>query len=304
MPSSTEPTHEPTAPVPSPPIDPDTSLGAVALTVADLDRTRAFYERALGLRVLERSGNTVELGVEPARTLVELVGDPDAPPRPRHSTGLFHLALLVPERAGLARMLRRVTQAGWRFTGASDHLVSEALYLDDPEGNGIEVYRDRPRREWRYANGALLMATEPFDLDGVMGEEPGGTPDEGLTPGTRVGHVHLQVSDLAAAEAFYHDLLGFEVSVRGYPGALFVSAGGYHHHVGLNTWAGPGAPAPPDGSRGLRRFEIVLPGAEALARVTQRLQAARVETRRGEAGGVLLVDPAGNPVALRVADSS
>ncbi len=156
--------------MPSPLIDPDTSLGAVAVTVADLDRTCAFYERALGLRVLERSGNTVELGVEPARTLVELVGDPDAPPRPRRSTGLFHLALLVPDRAGLARMLRRVIEAGWRFTGASDHLVSEALYLDDPEGNGIEIYRDRPRREWRYANGALLMATEPFDLNGVMGE--------------------------------------------------------------------------------------------------------------------------------------
>jgi catechol 2,3-dioxygenase len=229
---------------------------------------------------------------------VELVGRPDAPPRPPHSTGLFHLAVLVPSRAELARSVQRVTSTGWMFTGASDHLVSEALYLRDPEGNGIEIYRDRPREEWKYDGDELAMASLPLDLEAVLGELPPDAPGNGGLPeGTRMGHVHLQVSDLAPAEDFYENGLGFDVVVRSYPGALFVSAGGYHHHIGMNTWQSEGGSAPSPGSRGLDWFQIVLPDAGEMARESERLEAegARVEEHER---GVLATDPSGNRALL------
>ncbi|MEA2397302.1 MAG: catechol 2,3-dioxygenase [Thermoleophilaceae bacterium] len=280
-------------------IDAATDVGAVRLTVADVDRAQDFYERAIGLRAVERSGDVARLGAEPGRPLLELVGEPAAPPRPRRSTGLFHLAVLVPSRPELARALRRGVQAGAAFSGASDHLVSEALYLNDPEGNGIEIYRDRPREEWPRVDGTIQMSTEPLDLDGVLSELPDGE-DPGMPAGTRMGHVHLQVADLDRAESFYSGILGFDVTVRGYPGALFVSAGGYHHHIGLNTWNSAGAPAPGAGSRGLRRFEVVLPDTDELAAVTGRIVAAGIASEPTD-GGVLVADPSGNRVLLRVA---
>ena len=281
-------------------IHPATTLGAVSLTVADLERASAFYEAAIGLRAVERAGDTVRLGANDQAPLVELVARPDAPLRPRGTTGLFHLAVLVPSRQDLARAVRRVVSAGWRFTGASDHLVSEAFYLDDPEGNGIEIYRDRPRKEWPHADGAPLMATDPIDFEGVMASLPPEEADGGAPAGTRIGHVHLQVADLAAAEGFYHDVLGFDVTVRGYPGALFVSAGGYHHHVGLNTWGTRGGPPPPPGARGLRRFEVVVPGGDELERVRGRIADAGIETRPDERG-VHVADPSGNALLVTAA---
>ena len=216
-----------------------THLGAIRLRVGDLDRLQRFYEEAIGLRTLPGDDDgVVALGVD-GRPLVELDADPDAPARPPHTTGLFHLAILVPTRADLARALRRLAATGWRLSGASDHLVSEALYLSDPEGNGIELYRDRPRDEWPIADGALRMDTLPLDLGSLLSEDDSGSGD-GMPAGTVLGHVHLQVADLGPAERFWVDALGLDVTVRGYPGALFASAGGYHHHVGLNTWAGVG----------------------------------------------------------------
>jgi catechol 2,3-dioxygenase len=229
------------------------------------------------------------------------VGEPGATPRPRATSGLFHLAIVVPTRADLARALQRVAQAGWRLTGAADHLVSEALYLNDPEGNGIELYRDRPRDDWPVRDGVLQMDTLPLDLDGVLGELRREDADAGMPRGTRIGHVHLNVGDLAAAEAFYSGALGFDVMVRGYPGALFVSAGGYHHHLGLNTWAGEGAPPPPDGSRGLRQFEIKLPGSEQLAAEEDRLREGGFQPVREE-DRVRVTDPSGIAVVLTARD--
>ena len=273
----------------------DARLGAIRLRAADAERLARFYEEAIGLEVVE-DGPITGLGVD-GRALVELEPDPDAPPRPPHTTGLFHLALLVPTRADLARALRRVVAAGSRLTGASDHLVSEALYLRDPEGNGIELYRDRPRDDWPDAGGSLRMDTLPLDLGSLLSEEDEAGDDADMPAGTTLGHVHLQVADLAAAERFWVDALGLDVAVRGYPGALFVSAGGYHHHVGLNTWAGVGASSPPDGALGLDRFEVVLPNAQAVSDAGERLAAAGpVELVDG---GVIAADPSGNAVLVR-----
>jgi catechol 2,3-dioxygenase len=279
-------------------IDPGTSMGAVRLAVADLDLVRDFYRDAIGLRERERDDGIVRMGAgDGDEALVELAGEPDAAPRPHRTSGLFHLAILVPSRADLARALQRVAEAGWRLSGASDHLVSEALYLSDPEGNGIELYRDRPREEWPVRDGQLQMDTLPLDLDGVLSELRREDATAGMPDGTRMGHVHLNVGDLRAAESFYSGALGFDVTVRGYPGALFVSAGGYHHHVGLNTWEGEGAPPPPEGTRGLRRFEIVLPGPDQLTAEDDRLREAGFEPAR-ENGEVRVTDPSGNQVVL------
>ena len=273
-------------------------MGRVRLKVADGDRARGFYERAIGLRTLDRNGDAVALGAEGGPAAVALAADPDAPPRPPGTTGLFHLAILVPSRIDLARALRRVVEAGWRFTGASDHLVSEALYLNDPEGNGIEIYRDRPRDEWRYEDGQLQMATLPLDIDSLLAELEGSdAADTGMPAGTRIGHTHLNVSDIAAAEDFYVRGLGFDPTVRGYPGALFVSAGGYHHHLGLNTWAGAGAPSPPRGARGLDWFEVVLPSPDALRQTEERIGSIDVTADRRDEG-LMAIDPAGNRVLL------
>ena len=274
----------------------ETRLGAIRLRAGDVGLLRDFYERAIGLRPVSADGGIAALGAGDG-ALVELVSDPEAPARPPRTTGLFHLALLVPGRVDLARALRRLFETGWHLSGASDHLVSEALYLSDPEGNGIELYRDRPREEWPHAGGELEMATLPLDLESLLAE-PGGDTDEAEMPeGTVLGHVHLQVADLAAAEAFWVDALGLDVTVQGYPGALFASAGGYHHHVGLNTWAGVGAPRPPAGARGLDRFEVLLPDRDDADAARGRL-AAIADVQEVD-GGALAEDAAGNAVLVR-----
>jgi catechol 2,3-dioxygenase len=292
-------------------LSPTLSLGPLRLTVADAVGVAAFYERAIGLRRLADAAgdddDVVRLGAaDPTHAaLVELVEDAAAPPRRRRSCGLFHLALLVPDRGALARALRRVANAGWRLDGASDHLVSEALYLSDPEGNGIELYRDRPRADWRRnANGELAMATLPLDLDDLLAAGRAGragrgpAPDTGMPAGTTLGHVHLQVGDLAAAEAFYGDALGFEVTVRSYPGALFVAAGDYHHHLGLNTWASAGGPPADPAARGLRDFAIRFGDAHERDRATSRLAEAGYALRE-ERGAAVATDPFGISVRLR-----
>jgi catechol 2,3-dioxygenase len=273
--------------------------GAVRLTVANSDRLREFYERTIGLRPLGGSNEAARLGADGV-PVVELAGDPEATPRPPRTTGLFHLAILVPTRLELARALARVIRSGWRLTGASDHLVSEALYLNDPEGNGIEIYRDRPRTEWRYDGGELQMSTLPLDLDGLVAElgDPETDPEPMAAAGTRIGHVHLNVADIGKAEAFYAGLLGLDVTVRGYPGALFLSSGGYHHHIGVNTWAGEGAPPPPPGSRGLRWYELVVDDVARLDGLEETLRDAGVEIERTD-DGLRVTDPAGNGVLVR-----
>ncbi|MDP9134960.1 MAG: VOC family protein [Actinomycetota bacterium] len=282
-------------------IDPRTSVGPVTLTVRDVERMRDFYERVLGLDGLDEGEGRTVLGAG-ERPLVELVEDRDAPPRPRGATGLFHLALLVPDRAELARSLQRLIETRWPLQGASDHLVSEALYVGDPEGNGIEIYRDRPRDEWQRDGGEMRMATLPLDLDDVLAELGSGEGTPGtLPPGTRMGHVHLNVAELAASEAFYAGLLGLDVTARDYPGALFLSAGGYHHHIGLNTWRGEGAPPPPPDALGLRAYELVVPDISTLEDTLTRLREGGAEVELADSSFAAR-DPSGNRLRLVVAD--
>jgi len=276
-----------------------TSMGAVSLTVSDLARGRAFYETALGLTVREADDGSLAFGAPGGEDLVRLYGDASAAPLDRRATGLFHLAILFPSRLDLAHALARLAGAHWSLDGVADHLVSEALYLSDPEGNGIELYRDRPREEWRHSDGQLEMATLPLDLRNLADElDAADGPQPTAPAGTLMGHVHLQVASIPEAEAFYHGVLGFDVMVRGYPGALFVSAGGYHHHLGLNTWhshgSGPAAP----GTVGLRSYEVVLPDRAELDRVVERVRGAGLSPESESERSAAVRDPSGNLVIL------
>jgi catechol 2,3-dioxygenase len=279
-------------------------MGAVSLTVSDIGRSRAFYETAIGLSPREREDGGLAFGVPAGADLVTLYGDASAPRLNRRATGLYHLAILFESRLDLAHALARLADARWSLDGVSDHLVSEALYLSDPDGNGIELYRDRPRAEWSYAGGQLQMATLPLDLRGLAGELSAvNKPQPSVPPGTTIGHVHLQVADIADAEAFYHGVLGFDVTTRGYPGALFVSAGGYHHHIGLNTWHSRGASAPPAGAVGLDSYEVVFEDQRELDAALRAVRAAGLRMQPAPVGrtgdaGTLVRDPSGNAVIL------
>jgi len=278
-------------------IHPDTDIGVVHLTVPDLDRSIQFYGGTLGLRTRRREGPMVELGTV-AAPLLTLWEQARARPRPPHTTGLYHFAILLPSRADLARALQRLLAARYGIDGASDHLVSEAVYLADPDGNGIEIYADRPRSAWPVQDGWLRMDTLPLDLEDLMDEVRAGVAAApGLPEGTRIGHIHLHVADLAAAEAFYRDVLGFDLMVRYGRSASFLSAGGYHHHIGINTWAGAGAPPPPPDAAGLRFFTLRLPHEAELARVVARVREAGAPLEETP-GGVLVRDPSQNGVAL------
>ncbi len=277
-------------------IDKDLSLGPAELTVADIERELALYRDVLGLKVSEVGDGSrvvaLSAGDEPLLLLHERPGAQRKPPR---TTGLYHIALLMPTRRDLARTLAVLAGARYPLSGASDHLVSEALYLDDPEGNGLEIYADRPRAEWPRAGREVRMAVDPLNIESLLAELDE-APWEGMAASTVVGHMHLHVANLAASEAFYGGVLGFELMQR-YPGALFMAAGGYHHHLGLNTWAGVGAPPPPPDSTGLRRFTVRLSSAEALQAVASRVREANLPVEE-LAEGLLVRDPAQNALLL------
>ena len=276
-----------------------TSLGAVHLTVADLDRSLAYYEREIGLEALERAGGAVTLGLE-GRELLKLVEEPGALPSDGH-TGLYHFALLVPERADLARWLAHAAHDRVALTGLSDHFVSEALYLRDPDGHGIEIYWDRPREVWE-GQVAARMTTLPLDVDDLLGTIAGtdDVPFETLAAGTTMGHVHLKVAEIDSTVGFYRDVLGFALMASLGPMAAFLSAGGYHHHVGANVWESRGASPPPPGSAALRHATIIAPDGDELDRILGRLEAAGVPATETE-HGTLVRDPSGNGLALTTA---
>jgi catechol 2,3-dioxygenase len=279
----------------------DTRMGAVHLTVADLERSIAFYESALGLRAHDRRDGHAALGAG-GEDLLVLAEQPGARPA-RGVCGLYHFALLLPERADLARWLVHAARERVPLVGLSDHFVSEAIYLSDPDEHGIEVYWDRPREGWE-GRVAERMTTLPLDtrsLLSTLGADPGAASFDGLPSGTAMGHVHLRVAEIADTVAFYRDALGFGLMAALGRQAAFLSAGGYHHHVGSNTWESAGAPPAPAGTATLARMTVLLPDAEAVDALAARLSDAGREPEPLPDGGVLARDPSGNPVALQPA---
>jgi catechol 2,3-dioxygenase len=277
-------------------IAPQTRMGEVHLTVGDLERSLAYYREEIGLDVLDQGAGRAVLGT-PERTLLVLCEEAGVLPAGR-STGLYHFALLVPKRRQLASWLAHAARDQVSMTGLSDHFVSEALYLRDPDGHGIEIYWDRPRDTWEGQVGER-MTTLPLDVDSLMSELPDPDADEfaGLPAGTVMGHVHLKVADVHETIGFYRDVLGFGLMAHLGPAAAFLSAGGYHHHLGGNTWESAGASPAPDGTAALRHFTIVLPDDHELDMTMARLSAAGVPAE--ESGhGPLVRDPSGNAVVL------
>ncbi|MGA2455326.1 MAG: VOC family protein [Solirubrobacteraceae bacterium] len=256
------------------PIDPDLRIRSVALAVSDLARSTDFYERVLGLPLIVRERQLAQLGPDPEHPALVLSEIAAATPLPPGASGLYHVAWLHANRARLAETVRRVAAAGWPFEGASDHGVSEALYLSDPDGLGIEIYADRPRERWeRPADGdGVRMVTLPLDLEDLLAQFDD-EPAPALAPETTIGHVHLKVADVPRAAAFYRDALGFEEQAQ-LPQAAFLAAGGYHHHVGLNSWQSRGAAGAPDSAPGLRRIELELSDAAALDALERGLAGA------------------------------
>ena len=270
-------------------------LGRVQLTVASLDRAVPWYESALGLRVHRRDDGEAELG-DGADTVVALHEDPQARPAGRHA-GLYHYALLYPSREELAWAARRLAVAGTPIQGMSDHGTHEAIYLPDPDGNGIELAADRPRDRWPDLREELSRGgPRPLDVDSLLAAVPDQAPPAQVAEGLRVGHLHLHVGDIDEALAFYRDALGFEEQMN-MGSAAFLSAGGYHHHLGVNVWRGIGVGPPPEHTAGLERWTIELSGEDDVAAVRSRLSGGRIETE-DVPGGFLARDPWRTAVAV------
>jgi catechol 2,3-dioxygenase len=246
-------------------IDPALRIAAVRLAVGDLARSAEFYEGVLGLPQVRRQDERALFGSDPARPALELSAIADPTPLSPHSTGLFHVAWLHRSRAALAETVKRIVRARWPIDGASDHGVSEALYLSDPDGLGIEIYADRPRERWERPPGGegVRMVTLPLDVEDLLAQAPGelDAASEAIEPGTGIGHVHLKVADVPRAAAFYRDTLGLEQQAQ-LPSAAFLSAGGYHHHIGLNSWQSKGASPSPPSAPGLREIRFTLDDGE------------------------------------------
>ncbi len=280
------------------PLPADITLGPLALTISDMDRSLAFYEQRLGLQLKRREGQTAYLGAGESNLLI-LVEKRGAH-HPGRTSGLYHFAILVPNRRELACSLRRIAETDTPVQGFADHWVSEAIYLADPDGNGIEIYRDRPRQEWPRRDGRLQMATDPLDIQDLLAELEGQEKNwPGLHPQTVLGHMHLHVADLGAAENFYRDAIGFDLMMTLAGSASFLSAGGYHHHLGINTWAGVGAPPAPADAVGLRWWTIRFPGQDSLDQSVADMEGQGLTVER-RPDGVFLQDPSRNWVRLVV----
>ncbi len=268
-----------------------THIGCVRLRVASLDRSLGFYHELLGLqRESAAQGRATLRANGGGHPLVELVEKPGALPQPVRAAGLYHTAFLLPHRSDLGHALRRLAEAQYPLQGGSDHAVSEALYLADPDGNGVEIYADRPRELWPRANGEIAMATLPLDVDSLLAESDAdfaGGEWSGFPEGTKVGHIHLRVPSVEGARKLLVDVIGFDVISAKYPGAIFVSAGGYHHHVAANIWEGRSVPPLPSEAAGLIDFEIIAPDSSEIAAIAERAR-----------GAALQVDDVDNGIAI------
>lgn len=270
-------------------------IGTVRLKVRDLDAVSSFYQTVLGLSPIETGDRRVTLGTGDT-PLLELVGDPDLAPHDARQAGLFHTAFLLQTRSDLGRWLAHVVAARVPLQGASDHIVSEALYLADPEGNGIEVYTDRPVSRWHGAGGEITMSTDPLDLQDLL-RSAEGTEWSGFPEGGSIGHVHLQVGDTGEADRFYRDVLGLDIAAR-YTGASFYGSGGYHHQLAGNVWNSRRAGRRSERMAGLDAVEIVVRDAADLAAIAARAEDAGFKSTRNT-GGLTLHDPWGTAITLK-----
>ena len=274
---------------------PSIYVGEVNIKVKNLDNAVTFYQNIMGFQVLEQTEGKAVLTTDGKTPLLTLEQPADVIPKEGKMSGLYHFAILLPSRADLSVFLRHLLQTGYPL-GAADHYVSEALYLNDPDGNGIEVYRDRPSFEWTWKNNLVEMATEQLDAEGILAESD--AEWNGLPSGTVMGHIHLHVGDLQKAEEFYTKGLGFDV-VSYYPQAAFLSTGGYHHHIAINTWQGVGAPKPPKNSVGLNWYTLVFPNETERENVIKQLKQLGAPVKK-ETDFYVTSDPSGNQIRLVV----
>ncbi|WP_257351880.1 VOC family protein [Pseudalkalibacillus decolorationis] len=278
---------------------PNTFIGHVHLTVSDLKRSLTFYTETLGFRVLEETDNKVTLSTDNQTPLIIIEQEEKVLPKQQRTTGLYHFAILVPNRRDLGAFIRHISESGYPVQGASDHLFSEAVYLADPDGHGIEVYVDRPESEWVWKNGELPFISDPLDIDSLL-KESGDKEWSGFPNKTVLGHIHLHVADLNTAKIFYNEGLGFDITVPFRHQALFVSSGRYHHHIGLNTWNGQGAPAPGENHVRMNWYSIVLPSEEVRSSIIERLVKIGASIHK-ENGSVWIKDPSHNKIRLDLA---
>ncbi len=285
-----------------PSLHPAVEVGTVTLKVANLERSLKFYTQLIGLELFKQDGHTAVLGAG-NRPILLLEEVPGSTRLARNVTGLYHAAILFPTRHSLAVKIQQIASINYPL-GAGDHLVSEAFYLDDPDGNGLELYADRPRSTWKWAGTQVQMATDPIDFDSLFAEIKPNDPalnNPAAPAGTKLGHMHLRVGNISKARAFYHDVLGFDI-VAHMPSALFISAGGYHHHIGMNVWESNGGKPTPENSAGLREFSISLPDQAEFDRLMHQIEAAGISVERnGESA--LVLDPFQTRIKLVLASS-
>ncbi|MFC2949520.1 VOC family protein [Virgibacillus sediminis] len=277
---------------------PTTFVSHVNIKVEDLQRSLQYYQEVIGFDILEKTSSTAKLTTDGKTSILSLEQPENVIPKQGRTTGLYHFALLLPEKRDLANIVVHLVNKGIRF-GSSDHLVSEALYLHDPDGNEIEIYIDRDPSEWKWNEGEVAMAVDPLDFDRLLKNTEPGNAWKGLPEGTIMGHIHLHVSELIKTEEFYVKGLGFDVVNRFGAQALFLSTGKYHHHIGVNTWNGVGAPKPPENSVGMESFTLILPSEEAIKETIDNLQNIGVSATE-EAGRLITYDPSGNRIELVV----
>ncbi|QGQ48423.1 VOC family protein [Metabacillus sediminilitoris] len=276
---------------------PNTFVGHVKIKVQNLERSLKYYQEVIGFQILERTNTTANLTADGKTSILSIEQPENVIPKQRNTTGLYHFALLLPKRADLANIVRHFVDNGIQI-GSSDHLVSEALYLSDPDGNGIEIYIDRDPSVWNWNKGEVAMTVDPLDFGDLLSSEEEQSW-KGLPAGTVMGHIHLHVSELKQTEEFYTKGLGFEVVCRYGVQALFISTGKYHHHIGLNTWAGVGAPTPPENSVGLNYFTLIYDNEEARKRVVEKLNNMGAAVSE-ENGSFVTLDPSGNRIYLQI----
>ncbi len=285
-----------------PSLHPAVEVGTVTLKVANMERSLKFYTQVIGLELFKQDGNTAVLGAGD-RPILLLEEVPGATRLARNVTGLYHAAILFPTRHSLAIKIQQLLRMNYPF-GYGDHLVSEAFYLDDPDANGLELYADRPRSTWKWIGTQVQMASDPVDMDSLFAEIKPNDPalnNPAAPAGTKLGHMHLRVGNISKARAFYHDVLGFDI-VAHMPSALFVSAGGYHHHIGMNVWESNGGKPTPENSAGLREFSISLPDQAELDRLTAQIETAGISVERN-GDSALVLDPFQTRIKLVLASS-